>query len=169
MESSTTHPEGPPIPEPVKEHQWLRQLLGEWTVESSTEGEKPVEVRPWTENGRMIGELWIVIEGAGTMPGDVHGETMMTLGYDPQKGRFVGTWTGSMMTHQWVYNGVLDESGKRLVLDTEGPDFEKPGVTRRYRDIIEMVGDGHRVLRSQILSHDGEWQELMTSRYRRAD
>ena len=38
---------------------------------------------------------------------------IMTLGYDPQKKRFVGTLIGSMMTHLWVYDGALDAGRRR--------------------------------------------------------
>ena len=42
------------------------------------------------------------------MPGGGTATTMMTLGDDPQKKRFVGTWVGSMMTYLSVYDGELD-------------------------------------------------------------
>jgi len=41
---------------------------------------------------------------------------MMTLGYDPQKKRYLGTWIGSMMSHLWVYEVELDASGSVLTL-----------------------------------------------------
>ena len=53
---------------------------------------------------------------------------IMTLGYDPQKKRFVGTWIGSMMTYLWVYDGELDASGKVLTLNAEGPNMQVAGA-----------------------------------------
>src|SRR5687768_17755328 len=38
---------------------------------------------------------------------------VITVGFDPAKGNFVGTWVGSMMTNLWVYKGWLEEDGKR--------------------------------------------------------
>ncbi len=32
----------------------------------------------------------------------------MTLGYNPDTKRYLGTWIGSMMTHMWVYDGVIE-------------------------------------------------------------
>ena len=48
-----------------------------------------------------------------------------------------------MMTHLWPYNGSLDEAGKVLTLDSEGPDFTGQ-KTAKYRDSIEFIDDDHR-------------------------
>src|SRR5688572_23139930 len=105
-----------PKVEPQKEHEWLQILVGEWTAESETapEPDSP-PVAPWTETVRSLHGIWIVAEGQGEMPGGGGpATTVMTLGYDPQKNRYVGTWIGSMMTHLWVYDGELDATGKIL-------------------------------------------------------
>ena len=44
------------------------------------------------------------------------GTTLMTLGYDPRKKRFVGTFVGSMMTNLWIYDGELDKDERVLTL-----------------------------------------------------
>ena len=71
-----------------------------------------------------------------------------------------------MMTHLWIYNGALDESEKILTLDTEGLNFTQSAIAK-YQDIIEFVSDDHRIMRSQILGDDGNWQQFMTAHYRR--
>jgi hypothetical protein len=62
----------------------------------------------------------------------------MTLGYDPQTQRFVGSFVASMMTHLWPYNGTLNAEGTVLTLDAEGPSFAGDGATAKYQDIIEF-------------------------------
>jgi len=107
------------------------------------------------------------------MPDDgAIGHTVMTLGYDPVNGRFVGTWIGSMMAHFWIYEGHLDESRKVLTLDCEGPSMAADGAvtgeaTARYQDVIEILAPDHRTLSSQVLGEDGEWKRFMTAHYRR--
>jgi hypothetical protein len=91
----------------------------------------------------------------------------MTLGYDPQTERFVGTFIASMMTHLWPYNGALDATGKVLTLDSEGPSFAGDGTMAKYQDIIEFINDDHRTLSSQVLGPDGQWQPFMKAHYRR--
>ena len=156
--------------EPQKEHHWLQQLVGEWNYEheAAMAPDKPKEKFTGTESVRSLGGLWTIGEGTGPMPDGGTANTLMTLGYDPQKKRFVGTFVGSMMTQMWVYEGSLDAAGKILTLDTEGPNFA-PGATgmTKYKDIIEFVGDDYRTLTSRMLGPDGEWHEFMTAHYRR--
>jgi hypothetical protein len=91
----------------------------------------------------------------------------MTLGYDPARGKFVGTFVASMMTHLWVYEGTLDSAGKVLTLDTEGPGMAGDGKMVKYKDVIEFKSDDHRTLTSHMLGDDGKWQQFMTAHYRR--
>ena len=79
----------------------------------------------------------------------------MTLGYDPQQQRYVGTWIGSMMTHLWVYDGELDEASGVLTLEAEGPAMAGDGTMARYRDTIEFRSNDHRVMTSSVLGPDG--------------
>lgn len=146
------------------EHRWLERLVGEWTSEmegAAQPGEPPLK-HTGTESVRSLGGAWVLCEGQGEMGG-----TVMTLGYDPAKQRFVGTFVGSMMTHMWVYEGELDAAQRVLTLDTEGPSFTDEGKTAKYRDSIEWRSDDHRVLTSRYLGEDGEWREFMTAHYRR--
>jgi hypothetical protein len=155
--------------EPQKEHHWLQQLVGEWTSEAEADmgPGKPPEKTRGAETVRSLGGLWVLCEGSGEMPGGGAATMLMTLGYDPQKRRFTGTWVGSMMTWLWIYDGSLDASEKVLTLESEGPSFAGDGKLARYRDIIEIVDRDHRLLRSEMLTDDGSWKRFMTAHYRR--
>ena len=119
-----------------------------------------------TDSVRSLGGVWVVCEGRSQMPDGSPALTIMTLGFDPDKKRFVGTFIGSMMTYLWNYDGQLDASGKVLILDAEGPNFAEPGKMAN-QDIIEFVSDDHRTLSSQTLGEDGKWVKFMTAHYRR--
>ena len=155
--------------EPQAEHRWLQKFVGEWTYEAEAlmEPGKPLEKCSGTESVRSLGGLWILAEGQGQMPGGGAATMLLTLGYDPQKKRYVGTWVGSMMTHLWVYNGALDADGKTLTLNTEGPGMSVEGKLAKFRDVIEFKNDDQRSLTSHILGDDGTWQVMMTANYRR--
>jgi Protein of unknown function (DUF1579) len=155
--------------ESQKEHAWLQKFVGEWTFEgecSMGPGQPPMK-STGTETVRSLGGLWVLGEGRGEMPGGGPMTSIITLGYDPQKQRFVGTFVASVMTNLWAYDGTLDASGQVLTLDTEGPSFSGNGGMAKYQDIIELRNDNHRVLRSQMLGDDGKWHEFMTAHYRR--
>ncbi|WP_374448912.1 DUF1579 domain-containing protein [Stella sp.] len=158
----------------LEQHRWLERLAGEWSVEGecSTGPDQPPVTTEMRESARMMGGAWLLAEGSGEMPGGGAMASLMQLGYDPAKGKFVGTFAASMMSHLWTYEGSLDPSGKILTLDTVGPSFADPaaatpGAMTKYQDIIEIVDADHRVMRSRMLGPDGEWRPVMTARYRR--
>src|SRR5262245_54737681 len=146
-----------------RQHQWLQKLVGEWTseVEMTMEPGKPAERCKGTESIRSLGGLWTLAEGQGEMPGGEQATTLMTLGYDPQKKRFVGTFIASMMTHLWLYEGDLDPAERVLTLETEGPSMAGDGKMAKYRDVIELKSEDHRVLTSHALGDDGKWHLFM--------
>jgi hypothetical protein len=135
--------------EPQEQHRWLMQLVGDWSYETECDGapgEPPMKT-------------------AGTGGGQA--TMQITLGFDPAKGRFVGSWVGSMMTHFWIYDGFLDETGTVLTLEAEGPSFSGDGGLASYRDIVTVKGHDHRILTGNVRNPDGSWTTFMTSRYRR--
>jgi hypothetical protein len=169
MTTSETEQQPTMKAEPQKEHLWLQKLVGEWTFEGEGKmnPDKPPEKFKGTESVRSLGGLWILAEGQGDMPGCGAATTMMTLGYDPQKKQFVGTFMGSMMTHLWVYDGTMDADGRVLTLNTEGPNMVEEGKMTKFKDVIELKSDDHRVLTSHMLGDDGKWHGIMTANYRR--
>jgi len=155
--------------EPQKEHHWLQKLVGDWEFEGEAPSEpgKPADKFTGTESVRTLAGLWFVAEGRGEMPGGGEANTVMTLGYDPQRQRYVGTWIGSMMTHMWVYEGEVDAAEKALTLNTEGPSMAGDGKIAKYREVIEFKSKDHRVFTSHVQSEDGTWTQMMTAHYRR--
>lgn len=168
MEASSEQQETMKV-EPQKEHLWLQQLVGDWVMEAEMDmgPDSPAAKSSGTETVRSLDDVWFLAEGQGDTPGGGVGKMLMTLGYDPQRERFIGTWIGSMMTHMWVYDGQLDASERVLTLDTEGPDMAVEGKTARYRDVIEIRGDDHRVMTSSVQDDEGNWKQFMEAHYRR--
>ncbi len=150
--------------EPQTQHDWLKQLVGDWDVLTVTE--EGDHEGTGTETVGTLGDLWIVARGEGRMGDGPTGYWMMTVGYDTDEGRFVGTWVGSMMANMFVYDGQLDEAGEILTLETLGPDMKGQGRDTRYRDIIQMANPDERTMTSLMLT-DGEWTEIMKTTFRR--
>ncbi|HWR84178.1 MAG TPA: DUF1579 domain-containing protein [Candidatus Deferrimicrobium sp.] len=156
--------------EPQNEHAWLHRLIGDWTyeVKACMKPGEPPQKFTGTESVRSVGGIWIVAEGQGEMPGGGMATTILTLGFDPKSGRFVGSWVGSMMTHLWVYEGTLDAAAKVLTLACEGPAFDGEETTTKYKDVHTLISDNERTLSGNCLGKDGKWSEMMTCTYRRA-
>lgn len=145
------------MPEPVKEHKWLEQLTGEW--ESETEcfmpGAEGVKGK-LTESAKMMGGFWLITNGTGEVM-KMKMTTLLTLGYDAEKKKYVGTWVDSMTSTLWNYEGTVDESGKKLTLETEGPCPLKGGKTGKFREVVEILDKDHKVFTSSMQGDDGKW------------
>ncbi|MBD0319210.1 MAG: DUF1579 domain-containing protein [Gemmatimonadetes bacterium] len=155
--------------EVLAEHRWLEQMVGDWTFEIEAEMEPGAEPGRHTgrESVRSLGGIWVVAEGRSDDASDPH-LSVMTLGFDPAKGRCVGSFVSSMMPGMWVYEGELDPSSSKLVLNTRGPSAAGDGTTADYRDTIEFASPDHRILTSSYQDAAGEWQLFMTAHYRSA-
>ena len=155
--------------EPQKQNKWLEQLVGEWTFESecSPAPDQPPMKSSGSDSVRSLGGMWVLCDGKGEMPGGGTGLTQMTLGYDAAKGRYVGTFIGSMMSNLWVYDGELDAAEKVLTLYATGPNMMEPGKSANYKDVIEIIAPDHRTLSSYAQNDSGEWVHFMTAHYRR--
>lgn len=155
-------------PTPTPQHTWLKQLVGDWAFTNDCVMGPGGETSTFegTETVRALGDIWIVADTALQMPeGVMH--CVLTLGFDPLKDRFVGTWVGSPMTRLITYEGTLDDAKKILTLDCEGPSFEDPTKTATYQDVLEILSPNERTFSSQILQPDGTWFRFMHGTYRR--
>lgn len=148
--------EMPPPAAPSANHEWLQQLVGEWRVSceaTMAPGEEPMKMESKV-SVRSIGGLWILAEGTANL-GGLQMTTLLTLGHDSRKGVFVGTWVDTFQDYLWTYEGRLDEARKVLTLEAEGPTWNDPAKTSRYRDVIEVMGREHFVLTSWLQGEDG--------------
>jgi hypothetical protein len=160
--------ETPQMPPPTKEHEWLQQFVGEWESEAEIfmePGKASMKLKS-KDVARMVGGFWVVAEGKGEMMGAPF-SNMLTLGYDPDKKKYIGTWIDSMTSTLWKYEGTVDATGKILTLDTEGPCPMKGGQLSKFREVTEFKSKDHRVFTSSILGDDGKWTTLVSVNTRR--
>ncbi len=152
----------------LEQHEWLQQLVGEWNVSSKAIMEPGGDSTTWEskESIRSIGGLWIVAEGTADNDGQPF-TSLMTLGYDPNKEAFVGSWIDTIQTTMWSFGGHLDASKRVLTLEAEGQSFGDPSKTAEYRDQIELVGPDQKTTTSSVLGEDGNWTTFMTVEARR--
>jgi hypothetical protein len=147
-------------PEVTAEHAWLMQLVGQWTFDQGEEGMRG------TETVRALGEIWIEAHSQATCGGMAMTFTV-TLGFDPERKKFVGTWVGSMMTHLWIFEGDLSEDRRSLTLSTMGPSMKHDGSMANFRDVISLHEDGSRSLTSFHQDETGDWKQFMDMRLTR--
>jgi hypothetical protein len=163
----------PPLPKPVKEHDWLRQLEGSWEGEfhmlvDPANPQKTLETprkSKMTETTRMVGGFWAVPVIKSEMFGQPF-EALGQIGYDAAKGKYVGTWIDSMMPFLWSYEGSVDASGRILTLEATGPSCEDPNRMAKYRDVHEIVDKNTRRMSSSF-EKDGKWIPIMKAELKR--
>lgn len=147
---------------------FLEQLEGEWSMTAEAipgPDQEPVRTEG-RQVARLLGGHWLIAE-THSLPDGRPFTSILTLGWDSAEGGIVGTWVDARQTHLWRYEGTLDDSGTALTLETEGPILGNPTRTAEYREIIEVEGPDHWVMRSLILGPDGQWFEFARADHRR--
>lgn len=162
LATSLNATEPPAMPQPTKEHEWLKKFAGEWetATEINMEPGKPPMKATGNETVKMVGGFWVVGENKGEMMGQPF-TGIMTVGYDPEKKKYVGTWVDSNTSMLWQYVGTVDAGGKVLTLESEG-FCPMEGKVCQFKDTIEFKSDDERVMSSARLGEDGKWTTLMT-------
>lgn len=114
-----------------------------------------------TLSARSLGGFWVVCD----MKADMMGTPMsgvLTIGYDPATQKYVGTWVDSMSSFTWSYTGSVDESGKILTLEADGPNFMANDKTTKFQDVYEFKSPDKMAIASKMLSDNGQWITFMT-------
>lgn len=156
---------------PIKEHEWLQNLVGDWLFESEMMMPNGENVKgKGKETVQSLKGLWAFGEMESTMP---NGELMKgytAIGYDVTFKEYRGCWFGDVSSHLWKYIGKLSEDRKKLTLECEGPDMtsDEEGATSMYRDIHEIIDENTRTLTSYGQDKSsGEWKQFMKATYKR--
>ena len=154
----------PSVPE--KEHAFLQKFVGNWeTSMAATFGpDQPAVTCTGKITGKMLGGLWLVNEMESTMVGQTV-KGLQTVGFDPQKKKYVGTWVDSMMNYMWSYTGTVKD--EELTLAAEGPSLEGDDKTTTYEDIYEFTSKNEIKITSRAKSASGEWVTFMTGTAKR--
>ena len=158
--------EAPEFPGPEKEHEFLKKFVGDWTTTSEATmapGQEPMKCTGKI-TGKMLGGLWVVNETKMTVMGEEM-NALQTVGFDPAKKQYVGTWVDSALNHMWHYTGTVE--GKTLTLNAEGPNFMAGGKMTKFRDIYEFVSEDEMKVSSQMQGDDGKWITFMSGASKR--
>jgi hypothetical protein len=158
----------PQMPQPTKEHELLKKFVGEWesTAEAVAGPNMPAMTCKGRSSAKMLGGFWVVIEAETDMMG-MKINALQTIGYDPARKRYIGTWVDSMFNHKWDYVGTVDDAGKKLTLEAEGPNFMAEGKTAKFRDSYEFKSPDHIEATSSMQGEDGKWVTFMTGQIKR--
>lgn len=155
----------PEMPTATEQHMWLKKFVGEWEMTAVTHMEGMKDTSTGTEKVTPIGDFWVVAQADAAFM-DMTYKSVLTLGYNPESGKYIGTWIDSFTNFMWKYEGTVNEAGTTLSLNTEGA-MEPGGEVTKFREVTEFKNDDHRVFTSSMLGPDGEWTKIVTVNYRR--
>ena len=148
-------------------HAELQRKAGDWTVRCTyfMGGEAdPIEV-DGVEHGQMLGELWCNSRFEADMLGSpLRGNG--SIGFDPVKEKYVGTWKDSATPFLYTFEGDFDADAN--VLEMSGVNFDP---VRRcpatYRSRLEFTSADQHVLELSIDVPDGAPIRVLRYEYTR--
>ncbi len=153
---------------PIKEHEWLQKLVGEWQVESEMVMPDGSKLKSHgTASVKSLGGLWAISDNKDTMPDGTEMTGYFALGYDVSFKEYRGCLIMSASSHLWKYVGELNADGTLMTLNCEGPSMINDGETALYRDVIELIDENHHTRTSSGQDEKGEWQEFAKAHYSR--
>ncbi|MCW5936301.1 MAG: DUF1579 domain-containing protein [Fimbriimonadaceae bacterium] len=154
---------------PGAEHEWLGRMVGDWTFTSESQmPDGSTVIGKGTETVRSLHGMWFITEGKGGMAEGDDMAYISVLGYDQNKGAYVGSWSGSPTSHMFIYEGQRCQEGDCLPLKSTGPDFSDPSKTVEYIDRIDWIDEDTRTLTSLLPGPDGALIEFMKATYKRS-
>jgi hypothetical protein len=156
--------EGPPGAKPTKEHLGLKEMEGTW--ECVMKSDMMPEDAKGTETITMVGGFWAVFdvkfpEMMMGFPWHGHG----TIGYDPEKKKYVGTFVHSAAPHMSIGEGTMDAAGKVLTMNWEG--MGPSGKMEKMREVYEKKDKDNATMTMYGTGPDGKEMKHFVTTYKR--
>jgi hypothetical protein len=156
----------PPMPKPGPEHEVLSRDAGTWdaVVEFAMPG-APAMTSKGTEVDTVgCGGLCLITDFNGEMMGaPFKGHGLTT--YDPNKKKYVGSWSDSMASGLQVSEATYDAATKSTTSWMEGPD--PTGATVKTKSVSTTVDADHRTMTMFMTGPDGKDVQTMKISYTR--
>jgi len=100
----------------LPQHEMLKMDDGEWQAKLTFfRDDKATQEFIWHESNTMVGELWSLGRLYGELDGELY-EGYATLGYDPVKQKYVGTWLDSSSPEILQMEGNYQPESRTLTL-----------------------------------------------------
>jgi hypothetical protein len=155
-------------PKPLPQHKALAREEGVWdaTLKFWMPGSEQATTSTGVETNKMMGGIWLVSSYKGEFSGapfEGHGQT----GFDPKKGKYIGTWVDTMGTTITMMEGTYDEPTKTLTMfsDEVDPSTDKP-IKAKY--VTQSKDDDTRVFTLSMKPSDAkDFMRMMEITYKR--
>jgi hypothetical protein len=138
------------MPKPGPEHRRLARDEGTWdaSVAFYPPGGGDPQTSKGVETNTMLGGLWLLSDFRGEFGGQPFQGRGQT-GYDPKKGKYVGTWVDTMSTRVMTMEGTYDESAGTMTMLSNGED-PATGKPTKEKFVSRYKPDGTRVFTASV-------------------
>jgi hypothetical protein len=123
-------------------------------------GAPPVASKGTTTNRMGCGGTWLITDYEADSGFAGHG----VYGWDPARGKYVGTWVDTMRTFLVIGEGTWDAAARAMTFRWEA---RVGGRDLKWREVTEKPDDTTRIFRSIMPSGDGGEFEMLKVTYRR--
>ena len=122
--STVGAPQEEGVPKPTAQHKDAEKDVGDWdaTVRIFMPGQAEPSETKGSEKISMLGGLWQLSDFQSDMFGNPFQGRGQT-GYDPKKGKYVGTWVDTFSTKVTLLEGSVEHDSRNALT----PDDEKEG------------------------------------------
>lgn len=151
-------------PQATEHHARLKHSVGEWEGTMSMMMGGAETDFPCTESVQAIGDLWITSSFHCDF-GGLPFEGASTTGFDPKKGKYIGSWIDNMTPSMTIMEGEWDAERNAMVMTYEAPDMESGEMVTN-----QMVSESSREANISTFYKmvDGEPVQTMKISMRRA-
>jgi hypothetical protein len=156
--ASAAYAQAPAKPGP--EHALLKSMEGAWDCVVKM-GDQESKATSTTK--AALGGLWMITDFKGSLGGESY-EGHGVDGYDPDKKKYIGTWTDSMSTTMMTFEGTYDEGTKTLTMYSsgKGPD----GNPAKWKGVTTHKDKDHQTFKMYLVQ-DGAENLMMSIDYTR--
>ena len=153
-----------PMAKPTAEHAGLKADVGVWDAKLTVHSPMGEMESQGVETNRMLGEFWVLSDFEGNVMGmPFNGQA--TIGYDPNKKMYVGTWIDSMNTALTLMEGTADADGN-ITMKSQQMDA-MTGAMQNVESVAKRQDEDHRTYESFVVGDDGKKTLMMTIAYTR--
>jgi hypothetical protein len=154
-------------PKPTPHHEAMKAAVGTWDAVVKMQvgpGKPPMESKGVEVNRLLMGGLWMQSSFSSDM-GGVPFEGSGLFGYDPAKGRHVGTWVDSMVMSQAFPQGTCKDHCREVTMTFMGVGMD--GKPCAYKEVSTQVDADHRTMTMYVKGKDGKYALEMEIAYTR--
>lgn len=161
--AAATPAQGPTKPGP--EHQRLAAHVGTWDAVIESDGPDGPSTSKGVSVIRLaLGGLWLLDDFTADF-GDSQFQGHGVTGYDPAKGKYVGTWIDSWTPSVMTLEGSYDQAGK--VLTMRGMGMGTDGKPAMHRMVTTHKDDNTMVFEMFVSGVTGKEVQVMKITYTR--